>query len=216
LYVDALGVAGTFALVRDEVRADVDGCECYFETSGSSVEICCYEGAVGEVAGGRYGKLSPRGLSGVRDLKDSERTPRLLRDMARRRLYFNGCDAETDGIARCEGENSSLAFKLDNELACLTGATLRLRFRPINAGALYVQLQQVAGQKQWGKWTPIAKAGEWMEWIIPLAELTRDDGRSEAAMQPGDTFVAINLFIQDGKQAALELDWLEIVRIRKE
>jgi hypothetical protein len=52
---------------------------------------------------------------------------------------------------------------------------------------------------------------------IPLAELQRDDGGEPGAfMGAGDTFATINIFIQDGKQAELETDWLEIVRVRKE
>jgi hypothetical protein len=219
VYVDNLGLESTLALLRDELRMEMAGSEAYFEASGTGVEIICFEGGVtaGERIGARQtAKFSSRGLSGLRDLKENERAPYFMKDMPPRRLYFSGFDAETDGIARCKGENSSLTLKLENELANVSGAELRLRFRPTSAGALYLQLQQVAGQKQWGKWMPLAKDGEWLEWSIPLSELQRDDGRSEALMQAGDTFATINIFIQDGKQAELEIDWLEIVRIRKE
>ena len=219
LYVDGIGMTATLAVLREQLRLELAASEAYFEASGSAIEIMCFEGSVeaGEtVSAGKYGKLSARGLSGLRALKDSERTPRLVKDMPPRRLYFHGCDNEAEGVARCMGENSQLSLKLAAAMASVTGAELRLRFKPSNAGALYVQLQQTAGEKQWGKWLALAKSGEWLEWSIPLADLMRDDGRSEAAMQPGDTFVNINLFIQDGKQAELELDWLEIVRVRKE
>jgi hypothetical protein len=219
VYVDNLGLESTLALLRDELRMEMTGSEAYFEASGTGVEIICFEGGVtaGERIGARQtARFSARGLSGLRDVKANERAPHFMKDMPPRRVYFSGFDAETDGIARCKGENSSLTLKLEKELANVNGAELRLRFRPANAGALYVQLQQVAGQKQWGKWVPLAKKGEWLEWSIPLAELQRDDGRSEALMQVGDTFATINLFIQDGAAAELEVDWVEIVRVRKE
>ena len=64
---------------------------------------------------------------------------------------------------------------------------------------------------------PLAKTGDWLEWSVPLADLQRDDGAEPGAfMRPGEKFATINIFIQDGKQAELEIDWLEIVRVRKE
>ncbi|MCB9893927.1 MAG: hypothetical protein H6839_05745 [Planctomycetes bacterium] len=225
LYVDALGTTEPLLLARDDMRIELTGSEALFDADTSAIEIYCYVGSVsaGEaIAGGRRAKLSPRGLSGLRDLKDSEHSPRLLKDMPPRSLVrcdFDSAEGVTadsvkDGIAIVKGDNAQLSLKLPRELTTLPGTELRLRFRAAKAGALYVQLQKDAGQMQWGKWTKLAKLGEWLEWSIPIGELQRDDGRSEAAMQAGDAFININLFIQDGTEAELELDWLEIVRVR--
>jgi hypothetical protein len=225
LYIDALGTEGALQLHRDELHLELSGSEVLFDADGSAVEIFCFQGSVqaGEVVpAGKRAKLSARGLGGLRDLKDSEREPRLLKGMTPRVLYrseLDGAegvtaDSVTGGVAKVSGENASLTIKLPRELAALPGAELRLRFKPLKAGALYVQLQKQAGEMQWGKWTRLDQLGEWLEWSIPLTDLQRDDGRSEAAMQAGDAFININLFIQDGAEAELELDWLEIVRVR--
>ena len=225
LYIDALGTEGTLLLHHEELRLELSGGEALFEADGGAVEIFCFSGSVqaGEnVDAGKRAKLSARGLSGMRDLKDSEREPRLLKGMNPRVLYRNElevaegvkADSVTGGVAKVSGENASLTINLPRELATLPGAELRLRFRPLKAGALYVQLQKQAGEMQWGKWFKLEQLGEWLEWSIPLTDLQRDDGRSEAAMQAGDAFININLFIQDGAEAELQLDWLEIVRVR--
>lgn len=225
LYIDALGTEGTLLLHHEELRLELSGGEALFEADGGAVEIFCFSGSVqaGEtVEAGKRAKLSARGLGGLRDLKDSEREPRLLKGMNPRVLYRNELDAAdgvtadsvTGGVAKVSGENASLSIKLPRELAALPGAELRLRFRPLKAGALYVQLQKQAGELQWGKWTKLDKNGEWLEWSITFDELRRDDGRSEAPLAVGDRFKTINLFIQDGAEAELQLDWLEIVRVR--
>ena len=114
----------------------------------------------------------------------------------------------------CAGDNACITLKLDSELTVVPGMELRLRFKPSKAGALYIQLQEEAGALQWGKWTKLVKDGEWLEWTIPFDELQRDDGRSEAPLAIGDRFKTINLFIQDGAEASLDVDWVEVVRVR--
>ncbi len=223
-YVDALGIDAPLAVTRDEYGVERDALEmklnaseALFDADGSSVEIFCYIGSVdaGEtIEAGKRAKLYARGLGGLRDLKDSELAPRLLKDLSPRQLFSEQYDYHKGGYASCYGENACINLKLDNELTVVPGMQLRLRFRPLRAGALYVQLQKQAGELQWGKWTKLDKNGEWLEWSIPLTDLQRDDGRSEAAMQAGDAFININLFIQDGAEAELQLDWLEIVRVR--
>ncbi|MCZ7605848.1 MAG: hypothetical protein M5U25_07165 [Planctomycetota bacterium] len=223
-YVDALGIDAPLAVSRDEYGVERDALEmklnaseALFDADGSSVEIFCYIGSIdaGEtVEAGKRAKLSARGLSGLRDLKDSEFTPRLLKDLSPRQLFSEQYDYHKGSYASCHGENACITLKLENELTVVPGMQLRLRFKSFKAGALYVQLQQQAGELQWGKWTKLDKNGEWLEWSIPFDELRRDDGRSEAPLAVGDRFKTINLFIQDGAEAELQLDWLEIVRVR--
>ncbi|MCB9932392.1 MAG: hypothetical protein H6841_03125 [Planctomycetes bacterium] len=223
-YVDALGIEAPLAVTRDEYGVERDALEmklsaseAFFDADGSSVEIFCYIGSVvaGEtVEAGKRAKLSARGLGGLRDLKDSERAPRLLKDLSPRQLFSEQYDSSKGSYESCYGENACITLKLGNELTVVPGMQLRLRFKASKAGALYIQLQQQAGELQWGKWTKLDKNGEWLEWTIPFDELQRDDGRSEAPLAVGNRFKTINLFIQDGAEAELQLDWVEIVRVR--
>jgi hypothetical protein len=213
LYFDTLGITGTFRVTHGELELSFADSECLLDTSSSAIEVFCFEGRVlcaGEsVPGGQRGRLTARSLSGLRELRDVERAPKLLTGMTPRVLAKPEASA-----AKVSGENSFIEFVLKPELINVTGAELRIRFRG-RGGALYVQAQREAGVAQWGKWQPLSKQGEWQDWSIPLADLRQDDGRGDQPAAIGEALRVIKVFIQDGQDAELEIESLEIVRVRK-
>lgn len=216
VYVDALGTTGELTVRHTENSVRLSGSEVYVDASSSSLEVCCYVGTVNAgtetINAGYRAKVSSRGVSGVRELRDSDRSPRLLKDMPPRVLMREDFDG---GTKKVFGENSFIDHALKPELTNLPGMEIRIRFRA-KGGALYVQGLREAGNGQWGVWLPLGKQDEWLEWSIPVSDLRRDDGKGEDAPALGEVFRSLKIFIQDGKDAELEIDRLEIVRVRGE
>ncbi len=223
LYIDNLGSEAV------TISADMGDClvtgAVYIELASTALELSILHGSVTcgseKLAAGEFAKLAAKGLSGRRALKDAERAPALLRGMPPRvlldREFHDGeklfAGTLRDGLAFCEGENSLVEFS-GNELLVLPGAQLRLRFRVTGGKALYVQIIDSYGNKQFGLWKPVAAQGEWTEWEIALSELQGDGNRGVAPPAEGDVIRSVKIYVQDGADARLELDRVTIVRVQ--
>jgi len=182
------------------------------EHDGAALVLACYEGRVEcgaqQLAAGQQAKLGEKGFGKSSDVKTPR--PRLVQD-ASARVLIRGDFNEQGGVARVSGPNADVAAPL-GELACLAGATLKIRYRVKGGKALYVQLQKTAGDVQYGKWVPLAKVGDWQELEVSLADFSRDDGKGEGAPAPGELVRTLRVFVQDGEAPELEIDWYEISR----
>lgn len=225
-YLDNLGA--TERTLRDDEHVSLTtSSAAWFKQVVGGLEIACFEGVVetrhGAVDHGEFARLGDDKLANRRDLRDSDRTPSLLRDLPPRVLLRHDFDATpfelqvgavADGIVRSEGREHSIVLSADATV--LPGATIRIRFRVYDARALYIQIVRTAGREQYGLWRPIDAAdlarGDWLVWEIPLAELLRDDGSGREALAPGTPINSIKLFAQDGQSPVLELDSLELLR----
>lgn len=227
LWLDCLGCETQYRVRAGVLDASITDAAALFEHNNSRLAISVFEGAVaaggGSVASGQHARLSARGLSAPVVLTSAQRASALIKDMPARVLFAQhfeaplpAGDARIDnGIARTEGENSHVALDLPKDMKALPGSVLRVRFKVTGANNLYLQLISVSGSEQYGLWRPVGKRGEWLEWEISFSELTRDDGHAQGPLEAGRPLTGFKVFVQDGKQAVLEFDYIEIVRVQK-
>ncbi len=184
------------------------------QLDGSGLSLACFEGNA------RVGPLSLSAMQRVR-INDKgagkptaiiaiEARPQIVQD-APARVLARGDFDDQGGVAKVTGNNAEVVAVL-GEIKALAGATLKMRYRVTGGKALYLQLQQTAGDLQFGKWFALARTGEWQELEVALADLTRDDGKGEGPPAAGEVLRTLRVFVQDGDKPTLEVDWFEISR----
>lgn len=228
LWLDCLGCGTLYRASAGELAVMTSDSAALFCYGNSRLEISVFEGSVAaagdSVTAGQHARLSAWGLGSQAPLSAAQRAPALLKDMPPRVLFAQHFEAPlpagdakvAKGVARTEGENSHVALDLPAGMKSLPGSVLRVRFKVGDASNLYFQLVSASGSEQYGLWRPVGKRGEWLEWEISLSELTRDDGRAQGPLEPGRQLTGFKVFVQDGKQAVLELDYVEIVRVQNQ
>lgn len=213
LLVDNAGCAQPCRVVASDFACTTLGV-LHAEHEGAALALMCFEGSaqIGtfSLAAMQRVRVTDKGAGKPVAIKPADARPQIIKDAPARVLARGDFEAQ-GGVARVSGANADIAALL-GEMKALPGAVLKLRYRVTGGKALYVQLQQTAGDLQFGKWVALARVGDWQELEVALADLARDDGKGEGPPAPGEVLRALRVFVQDGDKPTLEIDWFEVSR----
>lgn len=114
-----------------------------------------------------------------------------------------------DGVLAGETDSETgIGFYLRKPYATQAGDVVRFRFRVERACELILQFGTV-GDSNWRHKMGGVKAGEWIEYELPLSELYKTTEVNRNA-EPGLQLKFFQLHPEDG-QTRIEIDWVEIV-----
>lgn len=221
LYADT---ASSLRVGGDGVSAVIDGL-AIVEERLRALDLYCLRGVIRigeeELSSGYHSRLEDDGLGRAKATTWSEvqREFRFLKDVPLRALLREDLDdapgtlfggAIKDGVLRGETDSETgLGFYLREPYTIGDGDVVRFRFRVEKACEMILQFGTVENAN-WRHKMGGVKAGEWIEYELPLSELYKTTDvakKAEAGLQlkffqlhPEDTSVDI------------QLDWVEVVR----
>ncbi len=226
-WCDNLGARTPLILGLRELSARMNDGAAHFEANSATLDIACVEGSVeagdSKLASGQFATLSGKGLTKPRALTLAEQKPRLIAEMAARKLLREDFSEEPagklyggalkDGTAKSEGAGSMVAFELSPTLIAVKGAKLRLRYRVTGCTTIYLQFLGEDVSKQYGVELTQRKQGQWLELELKLDSLPFDAaGPGGEKMPLGLKLGKFQCYVRGDKNCTLEIDMLEVVR----
>ncbi|RIK62770.1 MAG: hypothetical protein DCC64_09430 [Planctomycetota bacterium] len=222
LYIDNRGCSQPVTVVCQKLFAELKDGAALFSPAQGALEIACLEGEVstpaGNVEAGRMKRLTSRGLGAAKPLAQS----RMLDDVPARTLLREDFDQEPlgglyggtlgNGQAVAAGHGQAVAFRYNPTLAVLPRMAVKMRVRAVRAQRLQLELFEQGGREQ--PWlihlTP--KAGEWVEITVKFSDLRLRD-QPQARLAAPTLLRNFKLYVEGDKDALLEIDWVEFVRL---
>ncbi|MBZ0138128.1 MAG: hypothetical protein K8I27_17360 [Planctomycetes bacterium] len=220
LYTDTLA---PLAVSGDGVSAVVDGVAA-IEERLRALDVYCVQGRVsaGEevLSAGSQSRLEHDGFGREKPVSwgDVQREFRFLKDTPVRAVLREDLDeapgvlfggAIKDGVLRGETDsNTGLGFYLREPYTMRAGDVVRFRFRVEKACEMILQFGTV-NDANWRHKMGGVKAGEWIEYELPLQELYKTTDVARKA-EPGLSLKFFQLHPEDGG-AAIQLDRVEII-----
>jgi hypothetical protein len=226
-WCDNLGGRTPLILGLRELSARMNDGAAHFEANSSTLNITCVEGSVeagdSKLASGQFATLSGKGFSKPRALTLAEQKPRLISEMAPRKLLHEEFSEEPagklyggtlkDGAVKAEGAGTMVAFDLSPTLIAVKDAKLRLRYRVTGCTTIYLQFLGEDVSKQYGMELTQRKQGQWLELELKLDTLPFDAaGPGGEKMPLGLKLGKFQCYVRGEKNCTLEIDWLEVVR----
>jgi hypothetical protein len=222
LYFDNRGCNQPLTIISQKLRAELKDGAALFSESPGALEIACLDGEVstsaGVVAAGSMKRLTSRGLGAAKPFA----MDRTLTEIPARVLLREDFDQEPKGglyggviekgVAMAKGHAEFVAFRFNPTLTVLPRMALRFSVRCSRAQRLQLELFEQGGSDQ--PWlihlTP--KQGEWVEVTVKFDDLRLRD--KPAARLAADTLLRnFKLYVEGEKDASLEIDWVEFVRL---
>ena len=221
LYFDNRGCNQPVTVVSQKLRATLADGAALFTQAPNAIEIACLEGEVvtiaGNVAAGSMKRLSARGLGAAKPFA----LTRELMDIPTRLLLREDFEKEpaggmyggkiSEGIANATGHGEYVAFRFNPTLTVMPRMAVKMRLRVKQAKRLQLEMFEQGNDQPWLiHLTP--KQGEWVEVTVKFDELRLRE-KPDARLAADTLLRNFKLYVEGEKDASLEIDWVEFVRL---
>lgn len=221
LYIDNRGCNQPVTVVCQKLFAELRNGSALFSPAQGALEIACLEGevitAAGKVEAGNMKRLTSRGLGVAKALTPS----RMLDDVPARSVLREDFEQEPKGglyggviekgVALAKGHGEAVAFRYNPTLTVLPRMAVRFSVRYSKARRLQLELFEQGNDQPWLiHLTP--RQGEWVEVTVKFDELRLRE-KPEARLAADTLLRNFKLFVEGEKDASLEIDWVEFVRL---